>query len=95
MERLLSTLPAIGEDLVTWAKRSEESFKGFFTPGMLFEALKFTYLGPVNGHRLDHLVETFNNVNQLNGPLLVHVLTTKGKGYEPAEDRPHRVSRRG
>ena len=59
VENLLRSLPAIGEDLLTWAKRSEESFKAFFTPGMLFEALKFTYLGPVNGHRLDHLVETF------------------------------------
>ena len=59
VENLLRSLPAIGDDLVTWAKRSEESFKAFFTPGMLFEALKFTYLGPVNGHRLDHLIETF------------------------------------
>jgi 1-deoxy-D-xylulose-5-phosphate synthase len=88
VENLLRSLPAIGEDLVTWAKRSEESFKAFFTPGMLFEALKFTYLGPVNGHRLDHLVETFNNVKNLRGPILVHVLTTKGKGYEPAETDP-------
>ena len=88
VENLLRSLPAIGEDLVTWAKRSEESFKAFFTPGMLFEALKFTYLGPVNGHRLDHLVETFNNVKNLKGPILIHVLTTKGKGYEPAETDP-------
>jgi len=88
VENLLRSLPAIGEDLLTWAKRSEESFKAFFTPGMLFEALKFTYLGPVNGHRLDHLVETFNNVKNLKGPILVHVLTTKGKGYEPAETDP-------
>jgi 1-deoxy-D-xylulose-5-phosphate synthase len=88
VENLLRSLPAIGEDLVTWAKRSEESFKAFFTPGMLFEALKFTYLGPVNGHRLDHLIETFNNVKNLKGPILVHVLTTKGKGYEPAETDP-------
>jgi 1-deoxy-D-xylulose-5-phosphate synthase len=88
VENLLRSMPAIGEDLVTWAKRSEESFKAFFTPGMLFEALKFTYLGPVNGHRLDHLIETFNNVKNLKGPILVHVLTTKGKGYYPAETDP-------
>jgi len=88
VENLLRSLPAIGEDLVAWAKRSEESFKAFFTPGMLFEALKFTYLGPVNGHRLDHLIETFNNIKNLNGPILVHVLTTKGKGYQPAETDP-------
>ena len=95
VENLLRSLPAIGEDLLAWAKKSEESFKAFFTPGMLFEALKFTYLGPVNGHRLDHLIETFNNVKNLRGPILVHVLTTKGKGYEPAETGPHRVSRPG
>ncbi len=88
VENLLRSFPAIGEDLVAWAKRSEESFKAFFTPGMLFEALKFTYLGPVNGHRLDHLIETFSNVKKLNGPILVHVLTTKGKGYQPAETDP-------
>jgi 1-deoxy-D-xylulose-5-phosphate synthase len=88
VENLLRALPAIGEEMVSWAKRSEESFKAFFTPGMLFEALKFTYLGPVNGHRLNHLIETFNNVKNLQGPILVHVLTTKGKGYEPAETDP-------
>ncbi len=88
VENLLRSFPAIGDDLVAWAKRSEESFKAFITPGMLFEALKFTYLGPVNGHRLDHLIETFNNVKNLQGPILVHVLTTKGKGYRPAETDP-------
>ncbi len=88
VENLLRSLPAIGDDLVLWAKKSEESFKAFFTPGMLFEALKFTYLGPVNGHRLDHLIETFNNVKNLDGPILIHVLTTKGKGYQPAETDP-------
>jgi 1-deoxy-D-xylulose-5-phosphate synthase len=88
VENLLRSFPAIGDDLVLWAKKSEESFKAFITPGMLFEALKFTYLGPVNGHRLDHLIETFNNVKNLDGPILIHVLTTKGKGYQPAETDP-------
>jgi 1-deoxy-D-xylulose-5-phosphate synthase len=88
VENLLRSFPAIGDDLLLWAKRSEESFKAFFTPGMLFEALKFTYLGPVNGHRLDHLIETLQNVKNLRGPILVHVRTTKGKGYQPAETDP-------
>ncbi len=88
VENLLGSLPAIGDDLLTWAKKSEESLKAFFTPGMLFESLKFTYLGPVKGHRLDHLIETLQNVKNLKGPILVHVLTTKGKGYEPAESDP-------
>jgi 1-deoxy-D-xylulose-5-phosphate synthase len=55
---------------------------------MLFESLKFTYIGPVKGHRLDHLVEVLQNVKKLKGPILVHVRTTKGKGYEPAESDP-------
>ncbi len=88
VEGLLGSFPAIGGDLLAWAKKGEESFKAFFSPGMLFESLKFTYLGPVNGHRLDHLIETFNNVKNLRGPILVHVLTTKGKGYQPAESDP-------
>ncbi|MBM4283936.1 MAG: 1-deoxy-D-xylulose-5-phosphate synthase [Deltaproteobacteria bacterium] len=88
VEYLLGSLPGIGDELLAWAKKSEETLKAFFTPGMLFEALKFNYLGPVKGHRLDHLIETFNNVKNLDGPILVHVLTTKGKGYLPAETDP-------
>jgi 1-deoxy-D-xylulose-5-phosphate synthase len=88
VEYLLRSFPGIGEDLLAWAKKSEEAMKGFFTPGMLFEAMKFNYLGPVKGHRLDHLIETFQNVRNLDGPVLVHVLTTKGKGYLPAETDP-------
>jgi 1-deoxy-D-xylulose-5-phosphate synthase len=88
VEYLLKSLPGIGEDLLALAKKSEESVKAFFTPGMLFEALKFNYIGPVNGHRFDHLLETFGNVKNLTGPVLVHVLTTKGKGYQPAETDP-------
>jgi len=88
LEQLLRSLPGIGEDLVAWAKKSEDSLITFFTPGMLFEALKFKYLGPLSGHRLDHLIETFNNVKNLRGPVLVHVRTIKGKGYRPAESDP-------
>jgi len=88
VEYLLRSFPGIGEDLLAWAKKSEEAIKGFFTPGMLFEAMKFNYLGPVKGHRLDHLIETLQNVRHLDGPVLVHVLTTKGKGYLPAETDP-------
>lgn len=87
-ENFLKMVPGIGDELMALAKKSEESFKSFLTPGMLFEALKFNYLGPVQGHRFDHLLETFNNVKNLNGPILVHVLTTKGKGYKPAESDP-------
>ncbi len=87
-ENFLKLVPGIGEELLHLARKSEESFKTFLTPGMLFEALKFNYLGPVQGHRFDHLLETFENVKNLTGPVLVHVLTTKGKGYQPAECNP-------
>ncbi|MFO7982109.1 MAG: 1-deoxy-D-xylulose-5-phosphate synthase [Desulfuromonadales bacterium] len=87
-ENLLAHLPRFGKDLVTLARRAEESIKGFLTPGMLFEAFGFDYYGPINGHDLDGLVETLENVKHRQGPVLVHVLTKKGKGYEPAETQP-------
>lgn len=84
----LRQVPRIGDELVNYARRSEESLKSFFTPGMLFEAFKFTYLGPINGHNLQHLLKVLEQVRSLQGPVLVHVLTTKGKGYPPAESNP-------
>jgi 1-deoxy-D-xylulose-5-phosphate synthase len=85
---LLKNIPAFGTDILQFARRAENSLKGFLTPGSLFEALGFDYLGPLDGHDLHQLVDVFNNINQLDGPLLVHVLTTKGKGYKPAEETP-------
>ncbi|MBI4495941.1 MAG: 1-deoxy-D-xylulose-5-phosphate synthase [Deltaproteobacteria bacterium] len=84
----LKRLPGIGDSALKWAKQAEESLKGFFLPGLLFEELGFKYVGPLPGHKVELLVETFRNVKQLRGPILVHVLTTKGKGYEPAERDP-------
>jgi 1-deoxy-D-xylulose-5-phosphate synthase len=88
MQGLIKNIPAIGTDILHFARRAENSLKGFLTPGALFEALGFDYLGPLDGHDLPQLVEVFNNINQLDGPLLVHIMTTKGKGYKPAEDTP-------
>jgi 1-deoxy-D-xylulose-5-phosphate synthase len=88
MQGLIKHIPAIGKDVLHFARKAENSLKGFLTPGALFEALGFDYLGPLDGHDLPQLVEVFNNINQLDGPLLVHVMTTKGKGYKPAEDKP-------
>ena len=89
MENFLKGFHGVGDNILQVLKKSEESFKGFFTPGMLFEALKFEYIGPINGHDVDGLIETLENVRDLHeGPVLVHVLTTKGKGYEPAEKNP-------
>ena len=88
MQVLLKHIPAFGTDILHFAKRAENSLKSFLTPGALFEALGFDYLGPLDGHNLKQLVEVFNNINELDGPLLVHIMTTKGKGYKPAEDTP-------
>jgi 1-deoxy-D-xylulose-5-phosphate synthase len=84
----LKSIPGVGEDILGLLRKSEDSFITFFTPGMLFEAFKFQYIGPIYGHRLDRLIETFENIKHLEGPVLVHVLTVKGKGYGPAEKDP-------
>ena len=84
----LKSVPGIGDNISNLLKRSEESLKAFITPGMLFQAFKFDYIGPIPGHRLNKLIETLNEVRTLEGPILVHVLTQKGKGYPPAEKDP-------
>jgi 1-deoxy-D-xylulose-5-phosphate synthase len=84
----LKSLPKIGGDIYQLAKRSKESFKSFITPGMLFEAFNFEYFGPINGHKLNHLIDILNNIKLLNEPVLLHVTTKKGKGYPPAEKNP-------
>ncbi|MBU4382984.1 MAG: 1-deoxy-D-xylulose-5-phosphate synthase [Proteobacteria bacterium] len=88
MERRLKAMGSMGEELLDIARRSEESFKAFYTPGMLFEAFKFNYVGPIEGHNIERLIETLKNVKPLQGPQLVHVITTKGRGYAPAEANP-------
>jgi 1-deoxy-D-xylulose-5-phosphate synthase len=90
MQGLIQHIPAIGKDVLHFARKAENSLKGFLTPGALFEALGFDYLGPLDGHDLPQLVEVFNSINELDGPLLVHIMTTKGKGYKPAEETPHK-----
>ncbi|MCK9173220.1 MAG: 1-deoxy-D-xylulose-5-phosphate synthase, partial [Desulfuromonas thiophila] len=87
-ENFLNSVPRFGKDLVQLAKRTEDSFKAFVTPGMLFEAFGIEYVGPIDGHQLDEVIETLQNVSALKGPTLVHVLTRKGKGYLPAEQNP-------
>ena len=79
----------VGENILNILRKSEESFKSFFTPGMLYEAFNFDYIGPIDGHNLEDLLETFETVrDNAQGPVLIHVLTKKGKGYEPAEQNP-------
>ena len=88
LENFIKSLPGVGENILNFARKSEDSFLAFFTPGMMFEAFKFKYVGPIQGHRLDRLIETFRNTENLQGPILIHVLTLKGKGYEFAEKDP-------
>ncbi|MDA8129692.1 MAG: 1-deoxy-D-xylulose-5-phosphate synthase [Betaproteobacteria bacterium] len=91
-EKVLSVAPPIRE----LAKRAEEHMKGMVTPGTLFEEFGFNYIGPIDGHDLDVLVSTLSNIKHLSGPQFLHVVTRKGKGYEPAETNPclyHGVSR--
>ncbi|NPB09060.1 MAG: 1-deoxy-D-xylulose-5-phosphate synthase, partial [Thermodesulfobacteria bacterium] len=89
LEGLVSHLPG-GEHLVNVIKKSEDAIKCLLTPGMLFEALGFRYVGPIPGHNLETLIQTLKNVKGLEGPTLVHVITKKGKGYRPAEEEPER-----
>ena len=84
----LKSLPKFGDDIYQLAKRTEESLKTFVTPGMLFEAFNFEYFGPINGHKLNHLIDILNNIKHLKEPVLLHVSTQKGKGYPPAEKNP-------
>ncbi len=87
VENLLKSMPR-GDIMARLGKKAEELTKGFFVPGLLFEELGFTYIGPIPGHEVLDLVATFQNLANLDGPLLVHVVTTKGKGYAPAEANP-------
>jgi 1-deoxy-D-xylulose-5-phosphate synthase len=84
----LKSLPRIGENMYQLAKRGEESFKTFVTPGMLFEAFNFEYFGPIDGHNLDHLINILKNIKTMDEPVLLHVITKKGKGYPQAEQNP-------
>jgi 1-deoxy-D-xylulose-5-phosphate synthase len=82
---LTGKLDQFGDRLRTVAGRLESGIKSVVTPGMLFEALGFRYFGPINGHNVSKLTRLFEHVKDLNGPILVHIITEKGKGYKPAE----------
>lgn len=89
LETVLRNLPN-GEKLVKAARKLEEGFKGLLTPGVVFEELNFKYYGPINGHNYDSLIDVLGNIRDIEGPILLHVYTRKGKGYEPAEQDPSR-----
>ena len=89
LEHILERIPAIGRTVLRSAERLKDSLKYLLVPGMLFEELGFTYLGPVDGHSIPKLIDFFHEVKSVRGPVLVHVVTQKGKGYIPAEKKPH------
>ncbi len=88
LESLLDKMPNIGKTMQKVAYRVKGSLKHLFLPGMLFEDLGYIYVGPVDGHNLSELLEVLGLVNFARQPVLVHVLTQKGKGFEPAENNP-------
>lgn len=83
-KKALSSMPSVWE----LARRTEEHMKGMVVPGTLFEELGFNYIGPIDGHDLDMLVSTLENLKHISGPRFLHIVTQKGKGYAPAEKDP-------
>jgi 1-deoxy-D-xylulose-5-phosphate synthase len=83
-KKVLSSMPSVWE----LARKTEEHVKGMIVPGTLFEELGFNYIGPIDGHDLEMLVSTLQNIKDLTGPVFLHVVTKKGKGYAPAEKDP-------
>lgn len=85
LDYLLRRIPAIGDSVAKTAERVKDSLKYLLVPGVLFEELGFTYFGPVDGHNIPQLVEVLQQTKHLDEPVLIHVITQKGKGYTPAE----------
>ncbi len=88
IEILLKKIPAIGPSVAKAVEKAKDGIKYFLVPGMLFEELGLTYLGPINGHDIPSLEKVFKQAKLKKGPVLVHVVTCKGKGYEPAKQSP-------
>lgn len=88
--KALNRIPGIGPGMVDAMRKTKSSIKQIIVPGMLFEDMGLTYLGPVDGHNIPQLIKTFQEAKRFEGPILVHVLTQKGRGYEPAMRHPAR-----
>ena len=88
--RALERIPKIGQGMVDAVRKTKSSIKQIIIPGMFFEDMGITYLGPVDGHDIPQMIRTFQEARRFEGPILVHVLTVKGQGYEPALRHPAR-----
>jgi 1-deoxy-D-xylulose-5-phosphate synthase len=85
---LLKDLPIFGDMIYKIAKHIETDLKGVVTEGLLFEEMGFRYVGPIDGHKIDHLIESFENISEMHEPIFLHVITQKGRGYTPAMRDP-------
>jgi 1-deoxy-D-xylulose-5-phosphate synthase len=88
VKSILKHIPAVGWPVIKVARAVEEAFKKVFFPGLVFEELGIRYIGPVQGHSLGSLVEVFNKAKAYSGPVLIHCVTQKGRGYQPAQSNP-------
>ncbi|HCD09263.1 MAG TPA: 1-deoxy-D-xylulose-5-phosphate synthase, partial [Thermoanaerobacter sp.] len=88
VDNLLNIVPPIGKSLHKYIERIKDSVKQLVVPGMFFEEMGFTYLGPIDGHDVGSLIEVLERAKKIKGPILVHVITKKGKGYKFAEKFP-------
>ncbi len=86
--KTLNRIPVAGEKIVRSVRKTKSSIKQLIIPGMLFENMGLTYLGPVDGHNMRQMMRLFNEAKKVSGPVLVHILTQKGRGYPPAEEHP-------
>jgi len=87
LKKVLKSIPLIGKTLLSIAGALEHLIKRAFVPGMLFEELGYRYIGPEDGHNIDGLIKTLRNLKNIEGPVILHIVTKKGKGYKPAEER--------
>jgi len=87
VDQMLLSIPGIGKEVSDYAHRLDDAVKGMFIPGRLFEDLGFRYMGPLDGHDTDLLIDNLKTASELKGPTLIHVITRKGKGYEIAEEK--------
>jgi len=90
VKSILKSIPAVGWPVIRVARATEEAIKKIFFPGLVFEELGVRYIGPVQGHSLGSLIEVFEDAKACNGPVLIHCVTQKGKGYLPAKKNPER-----
>ncbi|MFH1776000.1 MAG: 1-deoxy-D-xylulose-5-phosphate synthase [Candidatus Omnitrophota bacterium] len=90
VENLIKKIPRFGFQVYRLARRLEESLKNILVPGIIFEELGFCYFGPIDGHDLPQMITTISKIKDMEGPLLLHLITKKGKGYHCAEEQPHK-----